>query len=120
MKKLFFAFCIMIMSGSGVAMAQSKSKPAETKESMLKSLRNTMAKEMIADGSPKDKSENFADCFTKELGEKLTVDELKIFYKLSNTKPGQAPPKELIQKAEKMELKEKMENLGTDCGALLQ
>lgn len=120
MKKLFFTFFMIILSGSGVAMAQSKSKPAETKDSMLKSLQNTMAKEMVADGSPKEKSEKFANCFTKELGEKLTLEELKIFYKLNNVKPGQAPPKELIQKAEKINLKEKMENVGTDCGALLQ
>lgn len=120
MKKLFFTFCMIILSGSGIAMAQSKSKPTETKDSMLKSLRNTMTKEMIVDGRPKEKSEKFANCFTTELGEKLTLEELKIFYKLNNVKPGQAPPKELIQKAEKINLKEKMENVGTDCGALLQ
>ncbi|MCS3868298.1 cytochrome c556 [Chryseobacterium ginsenosidimutans] len=118
MKKLFFALCMMILCGSNVAMAQAKS--TETKASMLKSIRNTMAKEMIKDGSPKEKSEKFADCFTKALGEKLSLDELKIFYKLNDVKPGQAPPKELIKQAEKMGLREKMETVGTDCGSLLQ
>ncbi|RQO40816.1 hypothetical protein DBR39_07725 [Chryseobacterium sp. KBW03] len=119
MKKLFFAFCILILSGATqVAMAQSKN--TETKASMLKGLRSKMTKGMIEDGTSKEKSEKFADCFTKELGEKLTLEELKIFYKLNNVKSGQAPPKELVKQAEKMGINEKMRTLGKDCGPILQ
>lgn len=118
MKKLFFAFCFIILGGSQVAMAQSKSN--ESKASMLKGLRSIVAKGMIEDGTSKEKSEKFADCFTKELGEKLSLEELKVFYKLNSVKPGQAPSKELVKQAEKMDIDEKMKTMGTACGSLLQ
>lgn len=118
MNKLFFAFCIIMLSSRQVAIAQSK--PTETKSSMLKGLRSKIAKGMIEDGTSKEKSEKFADCFTKELGEKLSLEELKLFYKLNNVKAGQAPPKELIKQAEKIGINEKMKTMGMDCGSILQ
>ncbi|RZJ91114.1 MAG: hypothetical protein EOO20_06105 [Chryseobacterium sp.] len=118
MRKLILALGIILLSGSQVAVAQSK--PAETKASMLKTLRSQIVKELISDGTTKEKSEQFGDCFIKDLGEKLSPEELKLFYKLSTTKPGQAPPKELIQKAEKMGLKEKMQEVGKDCGSIFE
>lgn len=115
MKKLLFAFGMIVLSSS-VATAQSK--PAETKASILKSMRSRMVKELISDGTSKEKSEKFADCFTKELGSKLSLEELKLMHKLNTTKPGQAPSKELIKQAEKMGLKEKMKDMGKDCGSI--
>lgn len=88
--------------------------------SMLKGLSSKIAKGMIEDGTSKEKSEKFADCFTKELGEKLSLEELKLFYKLNNVKTGQAPPKELIKQAEKIGINEKMKTMGMDCGSILQ
>lgn len=116
MKKLLLALSIIILSGDHIASAQSK--PAETKASMLKTIRERVVKEMIKDGIAKEKSEEFGDCFSKDLGAKLSLEELKLFYKLSTTKPGQAPSKELVQKAEKMGIKEKMQHIGKDCGAI--
>lgn len=118
MRKLFFAFSIILLSGSQIATAQSK--PAETKASMLKTLRSKIVKEMISDGTPKEKSEKFGDCFIKDLGEKLTLEELKIFYKFNMTKPGQSPSKELVKQAEKMGLKEKMQDMGKDCAYIFE
>lgn len=118
MKKLFFAFCIIILGSSQVAMAQAKS--TETKASMLKTMRNNLAKVTMKDGTSKEKSEEFADCFTKDLGEKLSLEELKVFYKLNNVKSGQTPPKELIKQAEKMGIREKMGTVGVDCGSIFE
>lgn len=118
MRKLILAWSVIILSGSQAAIAQSK--PAETKTTMLKNLRSLMVKDMISEGTPKAKAEAFGDCFTKDLGEKLTLEELKLFYKFNTAKPGQAPPKELVQKAEKMGLKEKMQAVGQDCGRVLE
>ncbi|MDR6921230.1 MULTISPECIES: hypothetical protein [Chryseobacterium] len=120
MKKLFFAFCIIILGSTQMAMAQSKAKSTDTKASMLKTMHNNLAKETMKDGTSKEKSEKFADCFTKDLGEKLSLEELKVFYKLNSLKSGQTPPKELIKQAEKMGIKEKMETVGVDCGSIFQ
>lgn len=118
MKKLFFASCIMILGSTQLAMAQSKS--TATKASMLKTMRNNLAKETMKDGTSKEKSEKFADCFTKDLGEKLSLEELKVFYKLNSLKSGQAPPKELIKQAEKMGIREKVEAVGSDCSSIFE
>ncbi len=118
MSKLILALSIILLSSSQVAIAQSK--PAETKASMLKTIRERVVKEMVKDGTSKEQSEKFGDCFTKDLGQKLSLEELKLFYKISTTKPGQAPPKELVQKAEKMGIKEKMQNVGQDCGHIFE
>ena len=124
MKKLFFAFCMILLCSSQTVMAQSKTKTkvqtTNSKESMLKSLKNIMVKGMVASGTPKAKTEKFADCFTKDLGEKLTPEELALFYKLNDVKPGQKPPKELIKKAEDMGIDEKMQTIGTSCASLLK
>jgi hypothetical protein len=79
-----------------------------------------MVQGMVASGTPKTKTEKFADCFTKDLGEKLTPEELALFYKLNNVKPGQNPPKELIKKAEDMGINEKMQTIGMSCASLLK
>lgn len=118
MSKLFLAFSMILLSGSQLATAQSK--PAETKASMLKSIRSTLVKELITDGTSKEKSEQFGDCFIKDLGTKLSLEELKLFHKLNALKPGQAPPKELIKQAEKMGLEEKMQDVGKDCASIFQ
>ncbi len=118
MRKLIIALSMLTLCGSQAATAQSK--PAETKTSMLRNLRSIMVKDMISEGTPKAKAEAFGDCFTKDLGEKLSLEELKLFYKFNTAKPGQAPPKELVQKAEKMGLKEKMQTVGQDCGRMLE
>lgn len=118
MKKLFFASFIMILGSTQLAMAQSKS--TATKASMLKTMRNNLAKETMKDGTSKEKSEKFADCFTKDLGEKLSLEELKVFYKLNSLKSGQAPPKELIKQAEKMGIREKVEAVGSDCSSIFE
>ena len=105
-----------------MAQSKAKTKPQTTdsKASMLKSLRNKMVQGMVANGTPKAKTEKFADCFTKDLGEKLTPEELALFYKLNEVKPGQNPPKELIRKAEDMGINEKMQTIGMSCASLLK
>ncbi|WP_146939286.1 hypothetical protein [Chryseobacterium hagamense] len=124
MKKLFFAACIMMVCSSQTLTAQSKAsakvQTMDSKSSMLKSLWNKMVQGMVANGTPKAKTEKFADCFTKDLGEKLTPEELTLFYKLNNVKPGQNPPKELIRKAEDMGINEKMQTIGMSCASLLK
>lgn len=124
MKKLFFAFCMMVICSSQTLTAQSKA-PAKaqsmnSKTSMLKSLRNKMVQRMVANGTPKAKTEKFADCFIKDLGEKLTPEELALFSKLNDEKPGQNPPKELIKKAEDMGINKKMQIIGMNCSSLLK
>ncbi len=116
MRKLILALSIIILSGSQSAIAQSK--PAETKASMLKTLRSRIVEEMIKDGKSKEKAEKFGDCLSKDLGAKLTLEELKMFHKL-NTAKG-APSKELVQKAEKMGLKKKLQYVGKDCERILE
>lgn len=106
---------IILGCGHGV-MAQSKT--TDTKASMLKVLRNKLAKGTIEGGASKIKAEKFADCFTKELDKKLNLEELTIFYKLNTAKPAQA--KDLEKQATKMGLKEKMKTLGMDCASILQ
>ncbi len=124
MKKLFFALCLTVVCSSQTLTAQSKaSAKAQTtnsKASMLKSLRNKMIQGMVANGTPKAKTEKFADCFIKDLGEKLTPEELTLFSKLNDVKPGQNPPKELIKKAEDMGINEKMQTVGMNCSSLLK
>ncbi|SIS62742.1 hypothetical protein [Chryseobacterium gambrini] len=123
MKKLIFAFCMILLCSSQIVMAQSKAKTkvqtTNSKESMLKSLKNIMVKGMVASGTPKAKTEKFADCFTKDLGEKLTPEELVLFYKLNTLKNG--PEKEkLTKQGEKMGMPAKMETVGKDCAVILQ
>lgn len=124
MKKLIFASCMIFLCSSQTLTAQSKAKTkpqtTDSKASMLKSLRSKMVQGMVASGTPKTKTEKFADCFTKDLGEKLTPEELALFYKLNNVKPGQNPPKELIKKAEDMGINEKMQTIGMSCASLLK
>lgn len=124
MKKLFFAFCMMVACSSQTLTAQSKApkkiQATDTRVSMLKSLRNKMVQGMVANGTPKAKTERFADCFTKDLGEKLTPEELALFYKLNEVKPGQNPPRELIKKAEELGINEKMQTIGMSCASLLK
>ena len=116
MRKLIMALSLICISGAQVVMAQSK--PAETKASILKSMRSTIVSEMIKDGTTKEKSEQFADCFTKELGEKLNLEELKVLNKLNNLKPGVAPSPELMNQAKKLGLEAKMSEMGKDCGSI--
>ncbi|MNU20738.1 hypothetical protein D3C71_89880 [compost metagenome] len=118
MRKLFMALSLIGISSTQVAIAQSK--PAETKASILKSMRARIVKEMIKDGTSKEKSEQFGDCFTKELGTKLSLDELKVLYKLNAVKPGQAPPAELLKQAKKLGLENKMKDMGKDCGSIFE
>lgn len=116
MKKLFFVLYMIILGCSHGIMAQSKT--TETKASMLKVLRNKLAKGTVEGGASKKNAEKFADCFTKELGEKLSLEELTLFYKLNSAKSAQM--KELEKQAVKMGLKEKMKTLGMDCASFLQ
>ena len=121
MKKLLLASCLFVLGGSQMMMAQKSKGPATvTKATMLKKLGTDMSKGMIADGTSKEKADKFANCFTKDLEAKLSLEQLTVFYKLNNVKPGQAPPKDLITKAEKMGLPAKMQTVGMDCGAILQ
>ncbi|KAA0126561.1 hypothetical protein FY557_16800 [Chryseobacterium sp. SN22] len=124
MKKLFFAFCMMSVCSSQTLTAQSKapakSQTTNSTASMMKSLRNKMIQGMVVNGIPKAKTEKFADCFIKDLGEKLTPEELALFSKLNDVKPGQNPPKELIKKAEDMGINEKMQTVGMNCSSLLK
>lgn len=123
MKKLFFAFCMIIACSSQVAMAQSKTKTktqtTETKASILKALHSDISESIIKEGTPKEKAEKFADCLTKDLGAKLTLEELKIFQKL-NTLKSQKEKDELAKKAEKMGIRKKMETVGVNCGSILK
>ncbi|WP_344827699.1 hypothetical protein [Chryseobacterium ginsenosidimutans] len=121
MKKLFFAFCMMILCSSQVAMAQSKTKTqtTETKASILSALRTDISESIIKEGTPKEKAEKFADCLTNDLGAKLTLDELRIFHKLNTLKAGKEKD-ELAKKAEKMGIRKKMETVGVNCGSILK
>lgn len=116
MKKLFFAFCMIIACSSQVAMAQSKTKPqaTETKASMLKTLRGILVKSMIKNGVPKAKYEKFVNCFTNDLGEKLSPEDLTLFYKLNTLKSGPAKTK-FEKEAEKVGIKEKVDEIQTNC-----
>lgn len=116
MKKLLFVLYMIILGCGHGVMAQSKT--TETKASMLKVLRNKLAKGTVEGGASKKNAEKFADCFTKELSEKLNLEELTIFYKLNTAKPAQI--KELEKQAIKMGLKEKMKTLGMACASILQ
>lgn len=116
MNKLIIALSLICLSGSQAAIAQSKT--TETKASILKSMRSLIVKEMIDDGTSKEKSEQFGDCFTKELDAKLSLEELKVLYKLSAVKPGQAPPEALLNQAKKLGLEKKMSTMGKDCGSI--
>ncbi|WP_222167242.1 hypothetical protein [Edaphocola aurantiacus] len=116
MKKLFIALSMILLGGSMSAIAQSK--PAETKASILKSIRSQIVKEMLNDGTSKEKSEKFGDCFVKDLSAKMNLEELKVLYKLNAVKSGQAPPKELLKQAEKMGLPAKMQDMGKDCASI--
>lgn len=118
MSRLIIVLGIILLSGSQAAIAQSK--PAATKASILKELREIIVKNMINDGTDKEKAEQFGDCLSKDLGAKLTLEELKMFHQLNTAKAGQAPPKELVQKAEKMGLKKKMQNVGKNCGSIFE
>lgn len=118
MSKLILALSIILLSGSQAAIAQSK--PAATKASVVKELREIIVKNMIKDGAEKEKAEKFGDCLSKDLGAKLTLEELKMFHQLNTVKDGQAPPKELVQKAEKMGLKKKLQYAGKDCGPIFE
>ena len=118
MRKSLLALGIIILSENHIVIAQAK--PTETKASILKSIHSQIVKEMMSDGTTKEQSEQFGDCFTKELGEKLNLEELKVLYKLNNVKPGQAPPKELLKQAEKMGLNTKMQDMGSDCGSIFE
>jgi hypothetical protein len=115
MKKLFIALSMILLGGSMSAIAQSK---PETKASILKSIRSQIVKEMLNDGTSKEKSEKFGDCFVKDLSAKMNLEELKVLYKLNAVKPGQAPPKELLKQAEKMGLPAKMQDMGKDCASI--
>ncbi len=121
MKKLFFASCMIIACSSQVVMAQSKTKAqtTETKASILKALYTDISESMIKEGTPKVKSEKFADCLTKDLGAKLTLEELKIFHKL-NTLKDEKEKDALAKKAEKMGIRKKMETVGVNCGSILK
>ena len=121
MKKLFFAFCMILLCSSQVAMAQSKTKAqtAQTKASMLSDLRTDISESIAKEGASKEKADKFADCLTKDLGAKLTLEELKIFHKLNFLKAGKEKD-ELIKKAEKMGINKKIVKLGGSCGALLK
>lgn len=123
MKKLIFAFCMILLCSSQIVMAQSKAKTkvqtTNSKESILKAMYKDISESMVKEGTPKEKAEKFADCLTKDLGAKLTTDELKILDKL-NTMKDKKEKEELAKKAEKMGIRKKMETVGVNCGSILK
>ncbi len=104
-------------------MAQSKAKTkvqtTNSKESILKAMYKDISESMVKEGTPKEKAEKFADCLTKDLGAKLTTDELKMLDKL-NTMKDKKEKEELAKKAEKMGIRKKMETVGVNCGSILK
>lgn len=123
MKKLIFAFCMILVCSSQIVMAQSKAKTkvqtTNSKESILKAMYKDISESMVKEGTPKEKAEKFADCLTKDLGAKLTTDELKMLDKLNAMKNGKEK-EELAKKAEKMGIRKKMETVGVNCGSILK
>ena len=122
MKKLIFAFCMILLCSSQKVMAQSKTKVQTTnnsKESILKAMYKDISESMVKEGTPKEKAEKFADCLTKDLGAKLTTDELKMLDKL-NAMKDKKEKEELAKKAEKMGIRKKMETVGVNCGSILK
>lgn len=123
MKKLIFAFCMILVCSSQIVMAQSKAKTkvqtTNSKESILKAMYKDISESMVKEGTPKEKAEKFADCLTKDLGAKLTTDELKMLDKL-NTMKDKKEKEELAKKAEKMGIRKKMETVGVNCGSILK
>lgn len=123
MKKLIFAFCMILLCSSQIVMAQSKTKTkvqtTNSKESILKAMYKDISESMVKEGTPKEKAEKFADCLTKDLGAKLTTDELKMLDKLNAMKNGKEK-EELAKKAEKMGIRKKMETVGVNCGSILK
>ncbi|MCY1661651.1 hypothetical protein [Chryseobacterium sp. SL1] len=123
MKKLFFAFCMILLCSSQIVMAQSKTKTkvqtTNSKESILKAMYKDISESMVKEGTPKEKAEKFADCLTKDLGAKLTTDELKMLDKL-NAMKDKKEKEELAKKAEKMGIRKKMETVGVNCGSILK
>ncbi|WP_394666552.1 hypothetical protein [uncultured Chryseobacterium sp.] len=123
MKKLIFAFCMILLCSSQTVMAQSKAKTkvqtTNFKESILKAMYKDISESMVKEGTPKEKAEKFADCLTKDLGAKLTTDELKMLDKL-NAMKDKKEKEELAKKAEKMGIRKKMETVGVNCGSILK
>lgn len=124
MKKLIFAFCMILLCSSQIVMAQSKAKTKvqttnSSKESILKAMYKDISESMVKEGTPKEKAEKFADCLTKDLGAKLTTDELKMLDKL-NAMKDKKEKEELAKKAEKMGIRKKMETVGVNCGSILK
>ncbi|WP_123906924.1 MULTISPECIES: hypothetical protein [unclassified Chryseobacterium] len=123
MKKLIFAFCMILLCSSQTVMAQSKTKTkvqtTNSKESILKAMYKDISESMVKEGTPKEKAEKFADCLTKDLGAKLTTDELKMLDKL-NAMKDKKEKEELAKKAEKMGIRKKMETVGVNCGSILK
>lgn len=123
MKKLIFAFCMILLCSSQIVMAQSKAKTkvqtTNSKESILKAMYKDISESMVKEGTPKEKAEKFADCLTKDLGAKLTTDELKMLDKLNAMKNGKEK-EEFAKKAEKMGIRKKMETVGVNCGSILK
>lgn len=123
MKKLIFAFCMILVCSSQIVMAQSKAKTkvqtTNSKESILKAMYKDISESMVKEGTPKEKAEKFADCLTKDLGAKLTTDELKMLDKL-NAMKDKKEKEELAKKAEKMGIRKKMETVGVNCGSILK